>query len=90
MNTGVTTFKVTGSVLVGNAALVSKDGLAAIAGGVTEIDFSHVTEVDSSGIAVLLSWLREIKASGRDVSIKNIPPGMRKLADVYGVGEFLP
>jgi phospholipid transport system transporter-binding protein len=82
--------RVVGSILVGNAAVIAQQGLDALANGVQGIDMSGVTELDSSGIAVLLAWQRAITAQSLSVSIENIPEGMRKLADVYGVTDFLP
>jgi phospholipid transport system transporter-binding protein len=81
---------VSGAILVGNAAQVAQMGLDALSNGVQAIDLSGVTELDSAGIAVLLTWQRAVKAQSRPVAIVNIPDGMRKLAAVYGVADFLP
>lgn len=83
-------FAVAGKILVGNAAPVERDGLLAIGAGATEIDLADVTDVDSSGIAVLLSWLRAAKTRGCSVTFFNIPQSMRNLAAVYGVTDLLP
>lgn len=53
-------------------------------------DFSDVTEVDSSGLAVLFGWLRDAKASGATIEFANLPPNLQSLAAVYDVADLLP
>ena len=53
-------------------------------------DLAGVTDVDSSGLAVIFGWQREAKRLGKNVRIANPPHNLRSLADVYGVSELLP
>ena len=53
MTSACSTFVVSGSILVTNAASVVRSGSTAIASGVVEIDLSAVTEADSSSLALL-------------------------------------
>lgn len=58
-------------------------------GGNVEIDFSEVTEVDSSAVALTLEWQR--MAAGKKVSLglRNLPDSMLNLSKLYGVSEFV-
>ena len=57
---------------------------------VAVIDLAGVTEADSSLLALLLAWVRSAGAVGRKVEIRNASHGLRNLAELYGVREFLP
>ncbi len=54
------------------------------------IDLSRVESVDSSGVSLLLSWLREAQRSNINVSFSNIPHNLMSLAKLYGVADMLP
>ncbi len=83
-------FSVAGPVLVGTASVVNRLGLAAIAEGKTTFNLDGITEVDSAGVAVLLSWLREAKARNVALQFINVPTSLRNLAAVYDVDELIP
>ena len=53
------------------------------------IDFSRVTAVDSSAVALLLDWLRQAKARGKALHFANLPPTLLALARLYGVAELI-
>jgi phospholipid transport system transporter-binding protein len=59
------------------------------AGGVV-FDFSGVTRVDSSALALLLAWLRRLKARGSAVELRALPESLLTLARLYGVDALLP
>ena len=52
-------------------------------------DAGPLQEFDSSALAVLLDCRREALAMGKSFSVANMPPRLRELAGVYGVGELL-
>jgi phospholipid transport system transporter-binding protein len=54
------------------------------------IDFSSVTEADSAALALLLDWSRRARASGAQIHLRSLPPGLAALADVYGIAGLLP
>ena len=82
--------RIKGPIQVETAAGVVQSGSNAIASGVYQIDLAEVTEVDSSGLAVVLHWMREAKQRDHNLVVLNLPPGMRSLASVYGLAEILP
>lgn len=53
------------------------------------VDFSGVTEADSAALALLLDWMRTAESTGRKLSHRGMPAGMRSLAQLYGVDELL-
>lgn len=53
------------------------------------IDLSSVSEADSSGLAVLLDWLRTARQQGREMRVEGLPAGLRALAELYGIDEIL-
>ncbi len=83
-------FAVSGSMTTDNAATLLAQGVAAVDQGKTRFDLADVTEIDSSGLAVLFGWQRAAQAQGKAISLVNPPQTLRSLADVYGVAELLP
>lgn len=53
------------------------------------IDFSDVTNVDSSAVAILLEWRRQALARGKALTFANLPPNLLALARLYGVAELI-
>jgi len=53
-------------------------------------DASALQAFDSSALSVLLECRREAMAQGKQFSVLHLPPRLRELAGVYGVGELLP
>lgn len=53
------------------------------------IDFSDVTHADSTGIALLLYWLRIAKSEGKSFKFANLPGQLLEMANVCEVMPFL-
>jgi phospholipid transport system transporter-binding protein len=53
------------------------------------IDFSAITHVDSSAVALLLEWRREAARLGKSLLFENLPANLLALADLYGVTGLL-
>ena len=53
------------------------------------LDFSEVSFMDSSGIAVVLKVHRRISSSGGTVSILNTLPQVKKVFDAAGLGRII-
>lgn len=53
------------------------------------IDFSGVTGVDSSAVALLLEWRRMAAARGKTLVFENLPANLLALARLYGVAELI-
>ena len=53
------------------------------------IDFSHVTEIDSSAVALLLHWRREASRLDKALRYIHLPPNLQSLAELYGVDQLI-
>ena len=54
-----------------------------------QIDFSEVTDVDSSAVALTLEWQRLAARKKVLLQFLNLPEAMLNLAKLYGVSEFV-
>lgn len=81
---------VDGAMNLNSAAELLSAGNAAIGRAVRVFDMAAVTEVDSSGLAVVFAWMRTAKRSGLSIRLANPPQGLLSMADVYGVSGMLP
>lgn len=54
------------------------------------IDLAGVTHADSAGLALLIHWVRELRAAGRYLSYIQTPTHLLDLARANGVEEILP
>ena len=53
------------------------------------IDFTKVTTVDSSAVALLLEWRRQAASRGKTLEFANLPANLMALARLYGVAELI-
>jgi len=54
-----------------------------------ELDFSEVAYVSSAGLRVLLLGEKNAKASGKTMSIKNVPPKVLEVFQITGLAGVL-
>lgn len=54
------------------------------------LDFSHVTFMDSSGIAVILKTMRLVKEAGGRLTVENVPPQAMRVIDAAGIERIVP
>ncbi len=54
------------------------------------IDLGEVTHANSAGLALLLEWQSQSKASGTTIRFKDIPDALTSIAGLYNVKELLP
>lgn len=59
-------------------------------GGQVTFDLAAVERTDSAGLALLVSLLREARASGTTLQFANIPDQLRSLARLSGIDDLLP
>ena len=45
-----------------------------------QIDLAGVTTIDSAGLALLLEWQSRARAAGRELTVRNAPDGLLRLA----------
>ncbi len=81
-------FRLTGPVVKDNAVSLLEEGGVLFGGGEVTVDFSGVTEVDSSAVSLMLEWLR--RGNGRQsLRFVNLPANLLSLANLYGVTDVL-
>lgn len=58
-------------------------------GGARHLDLAEVESCDSAGLACVLAVLAEAAGAGRPLHVRNVPPGLRALAQVSGVAALI-
>ena len=71
-----------------NALQVREQGLANIKQSQT-VDCSALVDFDSSALAVLMAWQRELFPLGQILRLLNPPEKLKVLARVYGIANLL-
>ncbi|MDX1572936.1 MAG: STAS domain-containing protein [Methylophaga sp.] len=54
------------------------------------IDLSAVTRSDSAGLALLIRWMREARASDKNIVFEDMPAQMLAMAEASGLDTILP
>jgi len=57
---------------------------------IISIDLSKVTQSDSSGVALLISWVRTMRQQKKEICFVNLPQQMRAIIEVSGLQKILP
>lgn len=60
-----------------------------IAAGAKELDLSHITEIDSAGLQLLIAARRSAGRRGQELALRGAAPAVRALASLYGLDENL-
>lgn len=83
-------WRIAGDVLKddANAILVQSQALALVDG--LNIDFSAVTNADTTALSLMMEWLRRANALGLSITFSGLPESLISLADLHGVTEFIP
>lgn len=81
---------VTAPMVMANANALLQAGLSAFEKGIFQVDFSAVTEADSSALALMFAWLRHASKKDQQLHFSQLPEGLRSLADLYDVTDLLP
>lgn len=85
-------YRVTGVLDAGTAPHVlreSENRIASTPGSDVHIDLSGVTESDSSGLALLLEWLRIARQRRQAVHFANVPAQLAALARISEVEALI-
>jgi phospholipid transport system transporter-binding protein len=77
-------------MVMDNARGLLDTGRQLLEPGTQVFDFSQVGVADSSAVAVMLGWLRAADQLRSTLTFAEVPPGVRSLAELYGVTDLLP
>lgn len=83
---------VTGALTTRSVAALLPHGRRAIAtldGEHAVLDLGQVSASDSSGLALVVDWLRAAREREVTLSVRNVPPQMAALATVSGLDALL-
>lgn len=83
--TGALSFETLPAVLAESATYAARTDLP----DRLTIDFSGITGVDSSAVALLLEWRRQAAQRAKRLEFVNLPPNLLALAQLYGVAELI-
>jgi phospholipid transport system transporter-binding protein len=79
-----------GPVTLANVASVLEEGRRHLHEGVRAVDLSEVTDMDSSLLAALLTWLRDARLQEHELAFSNLPEALQTISRLYGVDGLLP
>jgi len=83
-------FKVSGPLNASSVVAVLKESRGRFeAAKSIDVDLSGVTESDSSGLALLLEWLRLSRIAERAIHFHNLPPQINALARISEVEDLV-
>lgn len=80
---------VSGDVLMNNANLLLNETEALVMENGIEVDFSAVTDVDTSALSLMLEWQRRAIAAECSIRFIHLPNNLVSLAALYDVTDFL-
>lgn len=81
--------RITVPMTLANATVLREQG-DALLGKELPFDFTAVTEVDSSALAVIFAWQRNAQSQGKTIRLSGLPANLLSLASLYGVDDLLP
>ena len=82
------TFALPACVNQGNALSLQQQGLSGIRQSQT-IDCTALVDFDSSVLAVLMAWQRELSPLQKTLRLLHPPEKLKVLARVYGIADLL-
>jgi phospholipid transport system transporter-binding protein len=83
-------YLIEGPVTLARVSALLAEGSRSFEGSPVVVDFSGVTEVDSSAISLMLEWARRMHANNRQIFFANLGEGLVSIANLYGVTELIP
>jgi phospholipid transport system transporter-binding protein len=83
-------YTVEGPVTLDTASALLEDAKKQFSGSEILVDFSGVTQADSSAVGLMLAWTREAATQGRHIRFANFTESLKTLVALYEIGQFLP
>jgi anti-anti-sigma factor len=54
------------------------------------LNLEQLSYIDSTGIGIIIFFLKERSEAGKTLSVQNVPQKIKKLFDLTGITRFLP
>ncbi len=83
-------YLIEGPVTLAGVSALLAEGSRSFEGNPVVVDFSGVTEADSSAISLILEWTRRVHGSNRQIFFANLGESLVSIANLYGVKELIP
>ena len=83
-------YLIEGPVTLADVSALLAEGNRTLEGSPVVVDFSGVTEADSSAISLMLEWTRRMHASNRQIWFTNLGGSVVSIANLYGVTDLIP
>jgi phospholipid transport system transporter-binding protein len=83
-------YLIDGPVTLASVSALLAEGSRTLEGSSMVVDFSGVTEADSSAISLILEWTRRMHASNREIRFTNLGGSLVSIANLYGVTDLIP
>lgn len=83
------TYQLRGSISFTNVHTLNHAPLSPAENGCCTVDLSQLDEADSSVLALLLGWLRKLRASGHQLQILGVSASLESLIHLYNLDSLL-
>jgi phospholipid transport system transporter-binding protein len=83
-------YVVEGAVTLDNVLALLAESERLFEGEKVVVDFSPVTQVDSSAVSLMLEWSRRARARGASIEFANLGESVASLVNLYGIEAFVP
>lgn len=83
-------YLIEGPVTLAGVTALLTEGERIFDGNPAVVDFSKVTEVDSSAVSLMLEWARRMRGNKREIVFVNLGHSVASIADLYGVADLIP
>jgi phospholipid transport system transporter-binding protein len=80
---------ISGDLLMDNACKILDQSTGLEMVDHLEVDFSAVTDVDTSALSLMMEWQRRAAKTSHQIRFTHVPVNLTSLADLYGVKEFI-
>ena len=81
--------KITGAAIIDSVRTLLEAGRGSCVANDVTLDFSGVSEVDSSALALILEYRRAAESAGKRVTVSNLPASLKTMTDLYGVTDLI-
>jgi phospholipid transport system transporter-binding protein len=78
-----------GEVVINTASALLDASKLLTLGPNTKIDFSGVTNIDTSTISLIFEWKRRAQKENQSIQFVNLPANLNSLTQLYGVNEMI-
>ena len=85
--------EVKGHVHFSNVVELQSQGVSLIGRALIKtvtVDLKNLVNCDSSGLALLVGWVREAKKQNKNIQLINLPPFLKDILKLFGLDSVLP